>query len=714
MIPKLYEGTETSFTSNGLGSLADAISCVVTEERNGVYELEMEYPVGGLHYDLLQNGRIIYAKPNETSNPQPFDIKEITPSMDNMTATIYAQHIRYRLNGIPVGSFSTTGIADALSGLVTNSLEKHSFTTWTDIENTTTKFEVTTPKAFGSLLGGSDGSILDTFSGSGSYSYEFDKFKIKLWHSRGADNGVSIRYAKNLTGCKMESSVEGVYTGVLAYYEAEDTIIKSAIQYVDNHSSYPHESIYLYDCTDEYDDETPTVAQLNEKAKSYLKTNKLGEPSVSIEVNFVPLWQTEEYKNVAPLERVSLCDTVKVVFNKLGVNASAMVNKTEYDVLAERYDKITLGSVKSNMASTVKQMVNDATSGVEEATMSKAQSAINSAVERICGGTNGHVVLKTNANGETNELYAYDGDTLESASKVLRLNYEGIAGTNNGLNGKYNLAITTDGQINANQITVGVLDGSIIKANSITTDKLTLVFGTTTTMAMQANSTGVEFVGTGTFTNKSVGEINLSNYESNSYSKYKNRIYTTTNSGEYGLKLENYNSSITNSLMLLGHIGSVNTIELKNYMYDNSYSSKLANQILMKSVPVNSSQKTSYISISNYWNSVEQSKLTMDYSVYSSGNSKYSTTVNLCGMLNNVVKTKIGMNALDYNNEANITISVGTDENNSNSSIELSRTDSSSSLKIKSKYILMSINGSVRYLYFDSNGYVKATTSTPY
>lgn len=154
MIPKLYESTEMEFVSNGLGSLPDAISCKVTEERNGCYELEMEYPVGGLHYDLIENNRIIYAKPNETSDPQPFDIKEITPSMDKMTVTIYAQHVRYRMNGIPVSPFNAQGINDALGGLKQYSLIKHPFTFYTDIVNGSSKFNVGLPGTLGSLLGG--------------------------------------------------------------------------------------------------------------------------------------------------------------------------------------------------------------------------------------------------------------------------------------------------------------------------------------------------------------------------------------------------------------------------------------------------------------------------------------------------------------------------------------------------------------------------------
>jgi phage minor structural protein len=458
------------FKSNGLGSLPDAISCKVTEERNGCYELEMEYPVGGLHYDLIEPNRIIYAKPNETSEPQPFDIKEITPSMDKMTAKVYAQHVRYRLNGIPVSPFNAQGINDALGGLKQYSLIKHPFTFYTDIVNESSKFNVGLPGTLGSLLGGTKGSILDTFSGNAGCEYEFDKFNVKLHAHRGTDSGVSIRYAKNLTGCKMESSIESVYTGVLAFWQKEEDgkeqLLSGGIQYIANHDSYPREYIYMLDCSYDFE-EIPTVEQLNAKASNYAVNNRIGNPSVSVDVEFIPLWNSEEFKAIAPLERVCLCDTVTVKFEELGVSVKAIVNKTVYDVLAERYESISIGSAKSKLSETIKQEAHDQAESVKKDTISAVQGSIDKAVDKIRGGTNGHVILSVNSNGETNELYAYDGNSLETASKVLRLNYEGIGGTDKGVNGKYNVAITIDGQINASNITFGEMNGNLIKAKSL-------------------------------------------------------------------------------------------------------------------------------------------------------------------------------------------------------------------------------------------------------
>ena len=74
MIPILFDTTETAFATNGIGRLSDAISCIVTEERNGAYELAMEYFEGGKHSEDRAIDRIIFAKPSALHDPQPFRI----------------------------------------------------------------------------------------------------------------------------------------------------------------------------------------------------------------------------------------------------------------------------------------------------------------------------------------------------------------------------------------------------------------------------------------------------------------------------------------------------------------------------------------------------------------------------------------------------------------------------------------------------------------
>ena len=112
MTPILFPSTSTEWTTQGLGALSDAISCTVTEERNGIFELEMQYPVSGVHFDEMQNRCIILAIPSPYRTAQPFRIYRITKPLNGI-CTVYAQHISYDLSGVPLNPF-TAASAPAL------------------------------------------------------------------------------------------------------------------------------------------------------------------------------------------------------------------------------------------------------------------------------------------------------------------------------------------------------------------------------------------------------------------------------------------------------------------------------------------------------------------------------------------------------------------------------------------------------------------------
>lgn len=469
MIPILYPESETAFLNEGYGQLAEALSCTVEEKRNGSYELEMEYPAEGIHFKELQTWRIILAKPNDTSQPQPFEIYNISDVMDG-TVTVRAQHVSYRLSGIPVEPFSATGIVSVLQGLIEHSQLSHPFTVWTDIDNVATKYTLSVPRSFRECLGGSDGSILQTFSGSRGCEYEFDRFQVKLHAHRGRDNGVRIEYGKNLTNVQQDTNISSVYTGVLAYWvDSQDNSIRvdGQIKFIENHLSYPRENILILDASSEYQ-EKPTADQLGDYASKYVTDNDIGSPSVNITASFEALWQTEEYKSIAPLERVSLCDTVTVWFPDLGIDATSQVIRANYDVLRERYNEIELGDMQQSFSDSVGQTITDTIIRPE---FNKFESifteALQYATDKLTGAYGGHVVIGRNADGEPNEIFIMDTDSVETAQTVLRINMNGIGGSTTGINGPYNLAILTDGTINASQITSGTIDGNLIRGGTI-------------------------------------------------------------------------------------------------------------------------------------------------------------------------------------------------------------------------------------------------------
>ena len=460
----LHESTEMSFTTNGLGALSDAITCEVTEERNGEFELEMEYPVTGIRYKELQLRRIIMAKPNPYSDPQPFRIYAITKPINGIV-TINAEHISYDMSGYPVSAFAADTVQNAFINMKTASAINCPFSFSTD-KTTTANMTVLKPSSMRSLLGGVDGSILDVYGGE----YEFDKFNVKLWNKRGADRGVSIRYGKNLTDLKQEENCSSVYTGVYPFwYSEQEGLVQLNEKIVKASGTYNFTRIYPLDLSQEWQ-EKPNQEQLRTRANSYMKANNIGVPAVSLTVSFAQLSQSSEYAKYALLEDVHLCDTVGVEFPELNVSAIAKCIKTIYDAISNKYVSIELGESRTNLASTIsnqKQKIS------ETITKTFMQQAIENATQLISGGLGGYVIMHSSTGGKyPDEILIMDTDNIATAKKVWRWNKGGLGYSSNGYNGPFALAITQDGQIVADFIATGELNGAIIKAGTIKAQSL--------------------------------------------------------------------------------------------------------------------------------------------------------------------------------------------------------------------------------------------------
>lgn len=347
MKPILYTSAETAFKTNGLGALADAVSCFVENEVNGAYELEMRYPVDGRRFADIRERSLILAKPNPYSDPQPFRVYRITAPMRG-TVTVYARHLAYDLMGIPLSPFKALTAQKAMQGLSQNAAVDCPFTFSTD-KDTVADMTVSVPKSIWSQLGGSDGSVLDAYGGE----YEFDRFHVRLLKRLGEDRGVTIRYGKNLTSLEQDKNCANVYTGAYPYWAGPDgdlVTLPERILYAEG--AFDHVRIMPLDLSETFE-EKPTEDQLRTRAYTYMRSNNIGVPDISWTIGFVQLEQTEEYRGKAILEEVHLGDTVTVIFPKMRVNASARAVKIRYNVLLDRYESVTLGKVKANIADTI-------------------------------------------------------------------------------------------------------------------------------------------------------------------------------------------------------------------------------------------------------------------------------------------------------------------------------------------------------------------------
>lgn len=462
MKPILFPSTATEFNTQGLGVLTDAISCTVTEERNGAFELTMQYPDTGVHFAEITDRCIIYAIPSPYRAPQPFRIYRITRPMDGIIM-VYAQHITYDLSGVPLNPFTAINAPDALSKLSLNAAVDSPFTFWTD-KSTVASFAVSTPSSTRSVLGGSSGSILDVYGGE----YEWDGFTVRLYGQRGYDNGVVISYGKNLTDIEQDRNISNVATGIYPYWtNAEGALVTCDPKIVNAPGTYDFTRVVPVDFSNEFETQ-PTPAQLQARAEKYVEDNKIGIPKTSITASFVQLEQFPEYEDLALLEKCDLCDTVTIRYPQLGVEAKAEIVKTETDVLLERYNSVEIGDVRTNIADTIVGQQQEIKKKPSETYLREAVLALT---DTILGASGGAVrLLDTNNDGMPDTLYIADDPDPTKARKVWRFNHEGWGASNNGYNGPFSYGATLKNGMVADFITAGTLNADLVHIVNLIAD----------------------------------------------------------------------------------------------------------------------------------------------------------------------------------------------------------------------------------------------------
>lgn len=439
--------------NNGLGVL-EPTACTVTEERNGIYDLSMTLPITSPHYSDLANGSLIRVTVADGTS-QIFRVYRMQKMMSGLVE-VDAHHITYDLAKAPVIPFTATGASAAVSGLKSHLMTAYPFTITTDITNTSSTFTLDIPRTFRECLGGYSGSILDVFGGV----YEWDNLTVRLLANRGSDKGVRIAYGKNLTDLNQEANIEAVYDAVVGYAQIDEVTYYGGIVYA-NQKAQP--KVKIVDFSSEFEsDVTPTAVQLNQLAQAYIDNNDIGTPKVSIDVEFAPLWKSPEYKNIAPLEQVDIDDTVHVYYEKLGVEASAKVIRTVWNVLLERFDEVSLGDARTTLSESI---VSEADEATAEAT-GFLDSYINGLTQIIANGLGLFTTRAPDANGGT-KLYLHNRPTLAESRYQWTINSGGFA-VSQDYGQTWTAGIDSDGNAVFNSLAANVINAMTINGGTIT------------------------------------------------------------------------------------------------------------------------------------------------------------------------------------------------------------------------------------------------------
>lgn len=348
MKPILYRPDDTATTYNGIGALYDAISCIVTNGINGPYTLELEYPITGVYSNYIDANAKIKALANDQDEPQLFRIRNVRDTLKG-TKIVSANHISYDLSGRPVKPYTAAGAAAALAAIETNSVIPTGFVFTTDMSSNS-PFALDVPKSARAILGGSDGSLIDTYGGE----LYFDNFNVAWLERIGADNGVKVRYSKNLTDLTRDINTDETHNGIFPYWYKESDGVVYPSGAVTGSWAYGYDSYIPVDFTDVFENK-PSAAQLTTAATAAI--NGYLSPSETLDVSFVSLHQAAEYEAIAALERVGLGDTVHCICQivgddgkiKLDIDRALRCSQYVYNTLSENYESLILGKLQTTL-----------------------------------------------------------------------------------------------------------------------------------------------------------------------------------------------------------------------------------------------------------------------------------------------------------------------------------------------------------------------------
>ena len=492
MNPILYSAiTEGTVPSDyGIGVL-HPLSCKVHEERNGSYELMMEYPSEGIHAESIVPNAILKVKPNYTDTPQLFRIYKVGKTI-NGRFEVNAQHISYDLSGKVILS-GTANNAVSACALLTASAGNFTIDT---TKSVSADFTITEPSSVRSWFGGKEGSLLDVY-GTGEWVY--NNFGATLKLNRGEDRGVQIRYGKNLTELSQEIDMSNLVSGIIPYCKTENGIT-SGSEVSTGLSGF--DKVIAIDFTDSIDTESEDdlETQLANLATAYVSNHNLVTPLNNITLDFVQM------KGLT--ERVDLCDIVHIFFEPLGISASMKCIATTWDCLEERYTETQFGDAKTSIVDTILQTSETAAEAQSDAESKKrvftttpfppynegdlwvngddlfycVQTRLSGAYEEsdwllatdyssqsfvedtidtmtslITGVAGGYVVLNRDVDGHPYEILVMDNADINEATNVIRLNQLGLGISTTGYSGPFTTAITGAGIV-ADTITTGNLD----------------------------------------------------------------------------------------------------------------------------------------------------------------------------------------------------------------------------------------------------------------
>lgn len=480
---KLFGQTDTTFTSNGDTTILP-LKAIVHKEDNGDYYLDL---TTSLRYvNDLTEGRIIVAPTPQ--GEQTFRVGNVQQTKNKIYTKCWHTFYDSKNYLIEDARAVDKNLNDALDWFNTSTTPESPFTTLSDVSTVATLYIIRK-----SLYE----AIQEALERWGSGHLVRDKFNIQIRENIGQDNGVTVRYGKNLKDITVEYNWDNVVTKLLPTgYDGimlDDKYVISDIQY-----DIPYTKTVHFDQDIDQEPYKDGDGNLDEEAYQQALKNDLSIQAQNyLSENNVP---QVNYTMSANLEKITdVGDTVEVIDDRLGLNITTHVIAFDYDCILGKYKQIEFGNFKKTLSNLVSNIASATTEAVQNATETLQVTLgqeLEQATDQIWGALGNSYVIY-----EGDKILVVDTLPKETATNVIMINNGGIAFSQTGINGTFNSAWTIDGTLNMQAINVINMTADLIKGgtlklgSNLNQSGILEVYDSTNALIAELNNGGLKMYG---------------------------------------------------------------------------------------------------------------------------------------------------------------------------------------------------------------------------
>lgn len=412
---KIFGKTDRNFDSNG-DVVIQPLRAKVKKEDNGDYYLEIDAPLK--YIDLFIEDNIIVA--NTPQGEQAFRISN--PQKTKTKISCKAYHVFYDTKNMVIAD---TNIVDKNCNAALAQLNSHTDTTspFLTLSNITSinSFRCVRKSYYDAIS-----TILERWGGH----LVRNNFTIQILDTIGQDNGVTVRYRKNLSDISCEENWDDVVTKILPV--GRDGTLLNAID--------PTASIYIlsstqyaipYTKTMEFEQDFDEADYPSQTAyKQALVDDLRAQATAYLNENCIPKMN---YTLKANLEKITdIGDTIEVIDERLGIDVMTQVIAFTYDCILEKYTEIEFGNFQRKLS----DLIGTITARSNTASKELVQGATDD-IWTTLGGS--YVIF------EGNQILVVDALPKEDAQNVIKIDSGGIKFGQNGILGAFNTSWAIDG-----------------------------------------------------------------------------------------------------------------------------------------------------------------------------------------------------------------------------------------------------------------------------